>query len=127
MHCFGIIPFHKIWNPAAAPDEMIQFFVLYTGENGWIADLKSVEMQDGQHGAVRNRIEELVGLPGSRQRAGLCFAIADDAGDDEIGVIESGSKGMAEGVTQFPAFMDRPRSGGGDVAGNAAGKGELRK
>jgi len=45
-------------------------------------------MQDRQNCAVGGRIEELVGMPGRGQRAGLGFAIAHDAGDDETGIVE---------------------------------------
>jgi hypothetical protein len=45
-------------------------------------------MQDRQHGAVGYRIEELVRVPCGGQRTGLRLAVADDAGDYEIGIVE---------------------------------------
>jgi len=34
-------------------------------------------------------------------KAGFRFAVADDAGDDEIGIVERGPEGMAQRVAQF--------------------------
>jgi hypothetical protein len=45
-------------------------------------------MQDRQHGAVGDRVEKFVGLPRGRQRAGFRFTVADNAGDDQIGIVE---------------------------------------
>ncbi len=33
------------------------------GQDGWIADLVAIKVQDRQHGSVGNRVEKLVGLP----------------------------------------------------------------
>jgi len=65
---------------------MLQLVVLDTGENGRVADLIAVEVQDRQHGAVADRIEELVGLPRGRERARFSFAVADDTRDHEVGL-----------------------------------------
>ena len=40
-----------------------QLFMLDAGQNGWIADLVAIEVQDRQHGSIGNRVEKLVGLP----------------------------------------------------------------
>jgi len=53
-------------------------------------------MQNRQYGTVADGIEELVGMPRRRERAGLRFAIADHASDDEIRVVEHGAEGVAE-------------------------------
>ena len=33
-------------------------------------------------------------MPAGRERAGLGLAVADDAGDDQIGVVERGAEGV---------------------------------
>ncbi len=63
MHLFRLITFHKVGRPAAAAQKLLQFFMLDAGQNGWIADLVAIEVQDGQHGSVGNWIEKLIGLP----------------------------------------------------------------
>jgi hypothetical protein len=65
-------------------------------------------MQDGQHRAVGDRVEKLVGLPGGGQRPGLGLAVADDAGDDKGGIVERCAEGVAEGIAEFAAFVNRP-------------------
>jgi len=66
------------------------------GREGWVGNFVPVEMQDRQHGTVGRGIEELIGMPGRGQGSGLRLAITDDAGDDEIGIVEHRPKGMAE-------------------------------
>ena len=92
-----------------------------------IGNLVTVEMQDRQHRAVGGRIEKLIGMPCRGQRAGFRLAIADHAGDDEIGIIEHRAEGMAERITQFAALVDRARAFRRGVAGNSAGKRKLNE
>ena len=64
-------------------------------------------------------------MPGRRQRPGLGLAVADDAGDDQIGIVEGGAIGVDERVAEFAALVDRARRLRRGVARNAAGKREL--
>ena len=125
MHGRRVIAFHEQRGPAAAAEELFQLLVVDARQHRWIADLEAVEVQDRQYRTVGDRIEQLVGLPGSRQRPGLRLAVADDAGDDQVGVVEGRAEGMAERIAQFAAFVDRPGGGGCHMAGNAARKREL--
>ncbi len=70
-------------------------------------------------------IEELVGVPGGGERSGLRLAVADDTGDQQVRVVECGAVGMGEGVAQFAALVDGTGRLRCDVAGHAAGEGEL--
>jgi hypothetical protein len=63
-------------------------------------------MQDRQNRAVGGRIKKLVGMPRRRQRSRFCLAIADDAGNNQIGIVEYRPERMAEGLTQFASLMD---------------------
>ncbi len=45
-------------------------------------------------------------MPAGGQRAGLRFAVADDAGDDQVWVVEGRAVGMREGVTKLAAFVN---------------------
>ena len=56
------------------------------GQHGRIGDLVAVEVQDGQHRAVADRVEELVGVPARGQRPGFGLAVTDDAGDTRSGL-----------------------------------------
>src|ERR1039458_5321884 len=99
--------------------------MLDAGEHGWVADLVAIEVQDRQHGSVGNGVEQLVGLPCGGQGARFRFSVADDAGDDEFGIVERGPEGMAERVPQFATFVNRPRGCRRNMAGNTAGEREL--
>src|SRR4029077_12194135 len=68
---------------------------------------------------------ELIAMPSSRKWTGLRFAIADDAGHDQIWIVESGPIGMRQRVTQLTTLMDRPRRLGCHMARDASGKAEL--
>ena len=120
MHLFRLVTFHKVGRPAAAAQELLQFLMLDAGQYGRVADLVAIEVQDRQHGSIIDRIEKLVGLPCGRERARFRFTVADNAGNDQIGIIERGSEGMAERVSQFATFVNRPRRGRRNVAGNPA-------
>ena len=122
MHLFRLIPFHKVRRPAAASQKLLQFLVLYAGQHGRIADLVSIEVQDRQDGSVGNRVEQFVGLPGGRQGACFRFTVADDAGDDQIGIIEGGPERMAERVAQLASLVNRAGRRWRDMARNPAGK-----
>ena len=94
MHLFRLIPFHKVRRPATAAQELIQLLVLDTRQNCWVADLVTIEVQDRQDGTVRDRVEKLVGLSGSRQGGRFRFTVADDTGDNQLGIVKGGSEGV---------------------------------
>src|ERR1035441_10903909 len=81
--------------------------MLDTSQDGRIGNLVAVEMQDRQHRAIGGRVEKLVGMPRRGQWSGFRLPIADDAGHDEIGIVEHCPERMAERITQFAAFVDR--------------------
>ena len=108
MHLFRVVAFDKVGRPAAASQKLLQFLMLDAGEHGRVADLVAVEVQDRQHGSVGDGVEKLVGLPCGRQGARFRFAVADHAGDDQTGIVEHGSEGMAERVPQLATFVNRP-------------------
>ena len=64
-------------------------------------------------------------MPARRERSGLGLAVADDAGDDQILVVEGRAIGVAQRIAEFAAFMNAARRFRGNVAGNASGEAEL--
>ena len=105
--------------------QRFQFGVRDAGQHRRVGDLVAVERQDGQHRAVGHRVEELVGVPAGRQRPGFGLAVTDHAGHHQIRVVQGGAVGVHEGVAELTALVDGSRRLGRDVAGNAAGEGEL--
>src|SRR5215469_18319351 len=104
---------------------MIQLFMADPGENAGIGDLVAVEVEDRQNRPVPPRIEEFVGMPARRQRSSFRFAVADDAGNDQIGVVERRSVGVRDGIAELAAFVYRTWRLRRHVAGDATGEREL--
>src|SRR5262249_50555739 len=82
-------------------------------------------MQNWQHGAVARGVEVADALPGALQWCRLRLAVADDRGDDQVGVVEGRAEGVREHIAKLTALVDRSGRRHADVAGNAAGRGEL--
>jgi hypothetical protein len=131
----GHQPVHRPWvialdearRVAVALQQRAQLLAGYPREHGGASDLVAVEVQHGQHRAVAHGVEELVRVPTRGQRAGFGLAVADRAADEQVGVVERGAVGVNERVAQLAALVDRAGRLGRDVAGDAAGEGELAK
>ena len=65
-------------------------------------------------------IEKLVRVPARGERAGLRFAVADDGGHDEVGIVERRAVGVTQRVAEFAAFVNRAGRFRRDVTRNAA-------
>ena len=65
-------------------------------------------------------------MPARGQRPGLGLAVADDAEDDEIAVVERRPERVDEGVAELAALVDRARRLRRDVAADAARERERR-
>ena len=116
---------HQVRLVAVAAHQVEQLRLRNPGEHGRIGDLVAVQVQDRQHRAVRHRVEELVRVPGGGQRPGLRLAVPDDAGDDQVRVVEGGPVRVHERVAELAALMDRAGRLRRRVAGDPAGEGEL--
>ena len=64
-------------------------------------------------------------MPARRHRPGLGLAVADDAGNDQVGIVEGRTVGVRKRITQLAALVDRAGGFGRHVTGYAAGKREL--
>ncbi len=95
------------------------------GEHRGVGDLVPVEVQDRQHRPIGHGVQELVGMPRGGERSGLRLTVADDAGDEQIGVVESGAICVGERVTELAAFVDGTGGLRGHVGRDAAGEREL--
>src|SRR5208283_2144359 len=120
-----IIACHQVGLVPTAAQVLFELLWIDSREHGGVSDLVAVQMQDRQHGTVRDRVQKFVSLPAGCQRSGLRLAVAHHTGDDQVRIVERGTIGMAQGVPKLAALMDRPRGLGCDVARNAAGKREL--
>ena len=94
-------------------------------EDGRVVDLVAVEMQDRQHCAIANRIEELVGMPRGGQRRGFRLAVADHHRHQQVRVVIGRTEGVRHAVAEFAAFVDRAGGFRRAMAADAAGEREL--
>ena len=67
-----------------------------SGENRRSADLVTVEVKDREYDPIGKRVEKFIRLPGGRQRACFRFSVPDNAGNDQIGIIEYCSARMTQ-------------------------------
>jgi len=125
MYGLGLVAGHHEGPPSAALEESNELAFRDTGEHCRVGDLVAVEVQDRQHGAVGARFEELVPVPPRRQRPRFRLTVSDDAGDQQIRVVEGGAEGVTEGVAELAALMDRAGSLGSRVTRDPAGERKL--
>ncbi len=125
MHRAGIVALDEIRRVAVAAKQCLELLVADAREDGRIGDLVAVEVEDRQHSAVADRVDELVGVPGGGERSGLGFAVADDAGDDQVGIVEAGAVGVRQAVAELAALMDGARGFRCDMRADMTGEGEL--
>src|SRR5687767_10938199 len=74
-------------------------------------------MEDGKNRTVGLRIDKLVAVPCGRGRSGFGFPIADNAGGNEIGIVQDGTVSRGQCVAEFAALMNDSRQGRAQVAG----------
>ncbi len=64
-------------------------------------------------------------MPTGGTGSGFGFAVSDDAGDDQIGIVVGRAVGVQKRVAEFAAFVNGAGSFRRDVTGNSVGPGEL--
>src|SRR5665647_2095688 len=84
-------------------------------------------MKDRKNRTITRRIQKLVGVPTRSKRAGLRLTVPDDAGHDQIRIVECRAIRMNQGITQLTPFMDLPGSFRRDMTRDAVRPGELPK
>lgn len=84
-----------------------------------------VEMQDGKDCSIGDRVQELVSVPTGSQRSSLTLTITNNGESDEVGMVEDGTKGMGEGVSQLTTLVKGSGRLGGCVRADSAWEREL--
>jgi len=74
--------------------------MLDAGQDRGVANLVAIEVKDRQNGPVGDRVEELVRLPCGSQGASFRFTVADDAGDNQIGLSNAAPKAW---LSEYPS------------------------
>ena len=106
-------------------EELLDILIAVPAQHGGAGDLVAVQVQDGQHGAVADRVEELDTFPGAFERTRLRLAVPDDGDGDEVRVIEDSAEGMHEDVAEFASLVNGTGGRDADVARDAARRREL--
>ena len=125
VHDLRVGPGDEHRRVAVAAQQRVQLLLGDPGQHRRVGDLPAIQVQDRKDRAVPGRVQELAGVPAGGQRPGFRLAVADDAGHDEIRVVERGAVRMGQGVAQLAALVDGTRRLGGDVAGYPAREREL--
>jgi hypothetical protein len=125
MHLLGVVALDEVRLVAVALEEALELAAGDAREVAGVGDLVAVQMQDRQHRAVARRVQELVRMPAGRERTGLGLTVADDARDDQVGVVERGPIRVREGIAELASLVDRPGRLRRHVARDAAGEAEL--
>ena len=99
MHYRGEVAFDKMRLITVAVDQVGQFLAADTREHGRICDLESVEMKDWKNRPVARGIKKFVGVPTGGQGARLRLAVTNDAGHDQIRIVECRAVGVEQGIT----------------------------
>ena len=107
---------HRV--PALAAQVGLDVLVARAAEHCGAGDLVAVEVEDRQHRAVAAGVEEGRQSPRRGQGTGLRLAVADDARDDEVGVVERRTRRVGERVAELAALVDAPRRLHAHVAGH---------
>ena len=107
MHRARLMPFDKMRRISVSTKKQFKLLVADPRQHCRIGDFIAVEMQDRQHGAVAHRVQKLVGMPARRKRSRLRFAITDNRGHNEVGIVEGRAEGMRKRVTKLATFVDR--------------------
>ena len=122
VHGVRIAALDKVGFVTEPKEEVLKLTAWDTRKNRRIGDLVAIQVQHRKHRSITDGVQEFVGMPGSGQRARLGLAISDHAGDDQVGIVESRTKGVREAVAEFASFMDRTGRLGRTVAADPAGK-----
>ena len=120
MHERRIVTFDVMRFVAVAVHEIRQLRLVDASEHSWTGDLVAIEMENRQHSSIARGIHELVGVPARRECCRLSFSVTNNTTDKQVRIVERGSVCMKQRVAELAPFVNRSRSFGGDVAGNAA-------
>ena len=119
-----LVPLDDQRMPAESLEQLGQLVIAHRVVDRGVGDLVAVDVEDRQHRTARHRIEELVRVPGASGRPGLRLAVADDAGDDQVRVVQRGAKRRCQRIPELAALVDRSGHHRREVAGKAAWPGE---
>src|SRR5215471_5940623 len=67
MHAVNVGTFHKIRVPAKSAEEILELLVRDSGQQCWVIDFVSIEVENREYGTIPLRVQELVDVPRGRK------------------------------------------------------------
>lgn len=106
MHFPGIDAFYnKIRAVSVTVEKLFEFLFAYTCKNCRVRNLVSVKMQDRNNCALGCGIQEFVRMPACRKRTCFSFSVSDNAGDNQVRVIESRAESVRYRISELAALQ----------------------
>ena len=127
MHVHRVVAGQDVGRVAVALEQLSQLVLGDARQDGRVGDLIAVQVQDRDHHAVADRVEEFVRVPAGGQRPGLGFAVADHAENFEVRIVEGRAISVCERIPKLATFVNGAGGFRRIMAGNAARKRELPK
>ena len=86
-------------------------------QQGWVANLKAIKVQDWQDGAIGLGVDEFVGVPGRGERAGFCPRHHQPRRQQSGPGCQKLRRERRDRVASSPPLMNRAGNLGADMAG----------
>ena len=99
MHCHRIAAFDKNGLVAVTGQKTTDSIIAFATPDSRTGNLIFIEMQNGKDCAVAYWVQELVSFPAAFQRAGFGLAVANDRGNNQVGVIKCRTERVHQNVT----------------------------
>jgi hypothetical protein len=125
VHGLEVVTGNDVGCPAIASHEREKLLFLDSRQDGRVVDLVAVEVQDGQHTAILDRVEKFVAVPAGSKRTGLTLSVSNDCQGDGLGVVKDGTESVGERVSELAALVDASHHLRRHVAAVSTGEGEL--
>ena len=126
VHVGGLVALDGETSVPVAAQQALELVAVDARRDGRVGDLVAVEVQDRQHRAVVHRVDELVGVPATRPAGrSRTRRRRRPRRPARSGLSMAAPYAWREDVAELAALVDRAGRLGRDVAGDAAGEGEL--
>ncbi len=126
MHQHRIVTLNEMRIVAIASEKLRQFLAADARQNRRIGDLEAVELKYGKkRPPSRAGFRNLLECQLAANAPVSASAVTDDAGHDQLRIVEGRTVSVEQRIAQFTALVDRTWSFRRDVARNSVGPGEL--
>ena len=104
---------------------LLKFFSRNAGQKAGVRNFVPIQMQDRQHAPVTSRIKEFIAVPSRSKRSRLGLAVANNARNDQVRIIECSAISVTQCIPKLTSFVDTARCFRSHMTGDATGETEL--